>query len=88
MKQTGATLNLMMTHSSNYNSNQSHSLKSLRSHGSNGKQSDAGAKERKLLIEEVSVMRMVIEGVLQQYKAVTEAHNKEIDLIQGERDRL
>jgi hypothetical protein len=54
---------------SNYNSNQS-SLKSFRSNGGikhegvNNTNSNS-AKERKLLIEEVSVMRMIVEGVMQ-----------------------
>ena len=51
---------------SNYNSNQS-SLKSFRSNGGNKHESNNnsnGAKERKLLIEEVSVMRMIVEGVM------------------------
>jgi hypothetical protein len=51
---------------SNYNSNQS-SLKSFRSNGGikhEGGSSTNSAKERKLLIEEVSVMRMIVEGVM------------------------
>jgi hypothetical protein len=46
------------------------------------------AKERKLLIEEVSVMRMIVEGVMQQYRAVTDTRNQEINMIQGERELL
>jgi hypothetical protein len=54
---------------SNYNSNQS-SLKSFRSNGGikheGGSNTNSNsAKERKLLIEEVSVMRMIVEGVMQ-----------------------
>ena len=55
---------------SNYNSNQS-SLKSFRSNGGikheggSSNTNSNSAKERKLLIEEVSVMRMIVEGVMQ-----------------------
>ena len=45
-------------------------------------------KERKLLIEEVSVMRMIVEGVIEQYRAVTDTRNKEINMIQEERGIL
>ena len=72
---------------SNYNSNQS-SLKSFRSNGGSKNEGSNSAKERKLLIEEVSVMRMIVEGVMQQYRAVTDSRNQEINMMQGERGLL
>ncbi len=64
-------------------------MKSFRSNGaSKNEGSNNAAKERKLLIEEVSVMRMIVEGVMQQYRAVTDSRNQEINMMQGERELL
>ena len=64
-------------------------MKSFRSNGgSKNEATNSVTKERKLLIEEVSVMRMIVEGVIEQYRAVTDTRNKEINMIQEERGIL